>query len=1131
MNPSANPGAAAIQGFGAAGVNNLTPPTPVIHLRLAFVDPEGIVRNFPAGVPVTVLYGMELSPPGAGQANYTTTANGLLEFPAWLATPCRSCTLRFRWVNQIPYLLYEPNTSPPAAATSRYVTVATGAADPPFLSVPAASPPPSPPGSERGFSLPPSWDMIEADWYDRGGGARPFALKGAFAGNGNYTPATGRISQTATPAADIGTTAAPIDFVLDPHWLQFRFEFFDRYYGNGALNSPPTAGHGRRISTPAVWLEGFRNNAAATPADADTVSNWTIGADPLDALQCLPFILSKNNAGAALPAPNGARLGLRFRTHQTRRTFVYSQSNTVRELQHLDNSPPGNPVPGPNRLRYYDLPRLWKSKNYYTRNVPASPPADGKYFQVLSSAEILAAEFKVINTAAARPLHFSLDDIVLTDATLTQLPLAALPAAPAIGERVTIFHHKFGNRPYQATGNVAGAWANLSNEGVHKPGNAVDAAGYPYSDISMPVRYYITDYPNWTRLVLAQGNAWDTFEDRTPDVVANAVVGARAAVRWVDATTAPNGVAPVGSGAGTGSLSPRPGPTQRPYFAIQPYHEQRFIITYGGFNPQAVPVYHNEWNAAWPSTAMGIGRYDSILLRCADYEGADEVATVVRYLRLTLDFVNPSNDNSSPSIAQPNPLGGAPAPAPPVTQMVWAQSLIDNSLARWNGHDAHNDARIWASPRPASPPAAAPPFKAQVVTIFHYLPIAWSHSNIRCAHWNCTSFMGASNGDGQIRSNATIHDAGGGNDIWGRPRVNRGLAAAHEFGHGLSLPDEYDNNRGHSLFAAALNVLGSPYNLENRGMMFFNWYVRARHLWVAAEWLRRLNGLTAVNFMLSHNDTAAPGAARETNYFLPHYPAANPTRNFVSWPVSFNLGWRTGPDTTFFDSVLYILGDDKYSSTILPSRAPTGMRIDGLLVVQLRLRFDFTGIAAAPAATRDAIYTAVTAAIEPNLNFARFAQFSPSNVSPPAGPSFNNCLLHFRACFNTIGLTVPVGGPNPNSPAANDAGAPHHFRVVLQLAPAAPPLAAPAQVSFANNAPPTAKVLTINLPNGYLGVGYANFAADNAAIANLVWQHACTCLGLSSANAPAVGSFQTPASFVNIVRTVMDAGTPNPNIS
>jgi len=394
MNPPANPanpGAAAIQGFGAPGVNNLAPPIPVIHLRLAFVDPEGVVRSFPAGVPVTVLYGIELSAPGAGQANYTTAANGLLEFPAWLATPCRTCTLRFRWVNQIPYLLYEPNATPPAAASNRYITVATGAADPPFLSVPAASPPPSPPGSERGFSLPPSWDMIEADWYDRGGGARPFALKGAFTGNGTYTPANGRISQTATPAADIGTTAAPIDFVLDPHWLIFRFEFFDRYYGNAALSTPPTAGHGRRISTPPLWLEGFRNNVAATPAQADTVSNWTIGADPLDALQCLPFVLSKTNAAVALPAPTGAALGVRFRTHQTRRTFIYSRSDTVRELQHLDNSPPGNPVPGPDRLRYYDLPRIWKSKNYYTRNVPASPPADGKHFQVLTSAEILAA--------------------------------------------------------------------------------------------------------------------------------------------------------------------------------------------------------------------------------------------------------------------------------------------------------------------------------------------------------------------------------------------------------------------------------------------------------------------------------------------------------------------------------------------------------------------------------------------------------------------------------------------------------------------------------------------------------------------------------------------------------------------
>jgi hypothetical protein len=275
-------GAAAIQAQGSVAVNNLQPPIPMVYLRLSFIDPEGKVRAFPPNVPVTVMYGPEMSPP-AGSLAYQTRANGDLRFPAWLLTICRTFTLRFNGGGQIPYFVCESLSSPPGAQACRYATVAAGAADPPFLSVPtAASPPPSPPAEERSFSLPKDWLMIEADWYDRGGGSRAFTIKGAFSGNGQYDPATGRVSQTVTPSADIGSAGAPVEFVLDPHWKMFQFQFFDRYYGNAGLNSPPVAGHGRRISTPPIWLEGFRADANATGADADSVSNWTIGDDPKD---------------------------------------------------------------------------------------------------------------------------------------------------------------------------------------------------------------------------------------------------------------------------------------------------------------------------------------------------------------------------------------------------------------------------------------------------------------------------------------------------------------------------------------------------------------------------------------------------------------------------------------------------------------------------------------------------------------------------------------------------------------------------------------------------------------------------------------------------------------------------------
>ena len=936
-------------------------------------------------------------------------------------------------------------------------------------------------------------------------------------GNGSYDPTTGRVTQTVTPAADIGTVAAPVEFVLDPHWKMLQFQFFDRYYGNAALNSPPVTGHGRRIATPPLWLEGFRTDPNAAGASADTISNWTIGADPKDGQQCLPWILSKTNTGAALPTLTGATMGLRFRTHQALHSFIYSSSDTVREIQHLVTSPPGPLAPGPDRLRYYDLPRIWKSKKYYTRNLTGSPPADAKFFQNMTAADLAQADFKALDTSVPRQLIFSLDDIILTKANLVQLPIGAT-------QRVTLFHHKFANRsPNMPPGTT---WPNLSNEGVHKPGASVSTQGYPYSNITLTVLYYITDYADWTRLVLAQGNLFDAFAERTPDVPANDVVGARAAVRWVDATTPPNGGPPVSAVLGTaGTVSPRPGLTQRPFFAIQPYFEKRYLITYNGTNPQATAIYQNEWTTPYAAAGpMTIGRFDIAHLRCCDWDGGNEVSVVFRYLRFNVDFNTASNDNANPPVAQPNPLAALGAPA----RQAWVQGMADNCMARWNGNDAFNTARVWVLPQPTSPPG--PPLKTQIVTIFHYLQVNWAHFNIRsCAPTippvSMTSFMEAVAGDGQIRVNATVHDGTAvGNDAWGAAHVNRGLPAAHELGHGLSLPDEYENNGTDSPMYTALNVLGSPYQFESRarGLMFRNWFIRARYLWYVAEWMRTITSLSGVAFKLLHNDTGPPGAPLEVNYFVPHYPhAAFSARDFVYRPVTFNLRRRTAPNTSCFDSVLYCLGDDKYSSVVLPGLSGGGARIDGLLVVLLRMQVDFSAVggnAAFKTGVQAQFFNSATNAIEPQLNFTRFAQFQIGAANTT--PSFNKCLLHFTACYSTQGV------PGHTSAGALDTGAPHHLRIVLARAA----VANPTLNTWTQNAPPAANILRIDVPNdfntnaGALG-GYIN------ACAALTFQYACITLGLNSAAPPAAGSFQTPASYIPIVQTVMDATAPAPAVT
>jgi hypothetical protein len=320
--------------------------------------------------------------------------------------------------------------------------------------------------------------------------------------------------------------------------------------------------------------------------------------------------------------------------------------------------------------------------------------------------------------------------------------------------------------------------------------------------------------------------------------------------------------------AGTGVLSPRPAVTQNTFFALQPFYEQRFLVSYKAGNPQSPPLKHNEWTAAWPNNAMSIGRVDLAHLRCCDCDGTNEISVLMRYVRLAVDFQNPADNGSA------NPMAARPL----VFRNAWVKDFIDNATARWNGNDAQNDARTWIVPRPASP--APPPLRTNIVTLFQYLKLAWAHFNVRTGDPGdptasppraaIVSNMNGYSGKGQLRVNATIHDGvAGGNDAWGIPQTKRGLASAHELGHCGSLPDEYENNGKDSPMYLSLNILGSPYKLErleNQALMFYNWFIRARYLWHAAEWMRLLTGLGAVNFKLEHKDSAAPGPVEDDFY-------------------------------------------------------------------------------------------------------------------------------------------------------------------------------------------------------------------------------------------------------------------------
>ena len=1047
-----------------------------VFLKLSYKDPEDNERIIPQTFPATVDYKGDTQREAVG-------ADGKLYFLADSTKP--NFTLAF-------------NTSNKLIAAS-----------------PASSPPQTPDRLEndsnlddlykkqyRFFKLPAAWTLKTSDWT-----VNPAT---------NYDSGQYRFNMPPF-GTDIGAAGNEVKLVLDPHWMYTRFEFFDRYFG------PDAASHkGKRISLPAIKLMGFRNDpgGVSPPASADAFSNWTIGADAQNMVQCLPWIQQRNAGGAALPVLD-ANMLLRFDTDNAKKTFVYSKTAAVREIQDLSSTVPDDMkklAPGPERLKYYDLPKKWLSKKYYTRGLAASPPGDAKFFDTLSSGEISNAYDRT------KPLIFSLDDLILTKDDLSQITLGGT-------QRLAIVHHAFANT--RNGGSPPKIIPDLSSEGIYKASSGeaeVDEEGYPYSKVTLDRRYYVTDYPDWTRLVIAQGNLFDVFDERT---TANDVVGARAAVRWVDATTPPYGK-PAGQALARQGVVLKPSADEKATFAFQPFYWQRYLTSYGGGSPELGPKYHNEWTTKYGSENDQIGRLDIALFRCSDHRNGQEIAKLLRFNRLRFDFTG----------------GPLVAPSPPMTPKAWVDQMITNVTKRWNGKDACNRDACWIVPRPTSPPDASPPIRIHTRNLFQYLKKDWAHFELKTLDPAGRSSIGEWNGTGQLRVNCTVQDDGAyaPADVWGAALTGRGMAAAHEMGHCGSLPDDYVNNN-----YANLCLLGAPYVQESedfntvtkaaprgKALMQGNWWIRARYFWHAAEWLRLLPALKTVDMKIEHGT--------ENDFYIPHYPHDSPPatsrlRNFINWPVTFSIrrGVAAG---ALFDATLWLLGKDKYVTDILPGKrvAPVGSPppsppgtgvVDGIMVVMLRVQLDFTN---APGNKYRKYWdmfkpleTRLNALLEPALNFQRCANFQ-VKAGARAQPCFSKCLIHFMPCLAETGIDpgwdVNIGNATP------------HLRVNVSSV-------AGADLWSPNLSPPgTTKVLTLKLDTTFgsplaavtWAVNTAGNLAQTAAKTNIInalatkiYEKCLATLGLSHLDA-AVNSYKKYPPYKDIVKAGIDAGAPEPQI-
>ncbi len=795
------------------------------------------------------------------------------------------------------------------------------------------------------FKPPAQWTLKQSDWS-------AVSAPHYDATNFVFNLPAGRFGAT------LGSSGAPEGLKLDPHWTYARIEFFDRYFGHSDHNH-------KRINIPVTLLDGWRT--APPAANPDTRSHWTIRDEQLEkAVHAIPWILQfKDDRSADAKPDKDIQLGLQTGAG----SFVVSDSAAARKVDAVTDA--NKLKPSADRLKLYDLPVKWKSQNYYTRFSDGT----GEFFDKAATFEDKIKS----SSSADTPLIFSLDDIVLTDASNQPLAVQAT-------DRVAVFYHKFVN---------AAEAGKTSDIGLYQfdDGNQTSY----YSKIDLKGKNYISDYPNWTRLVVAQENMFDAFSERTPDGAT--VIGARAAARWVDS---PGSGPPAGP---PGVINPpanmaRGNRVDKPFFSIQPFFEERW----------------NQPNVKFSgpgATQQGFGRYDMALLRCCDHDGDTELLANLHYFRFMLRF-NPATPPAPPAPTVSPYHPPTPAATIQTNQAQYLEGISKNIIARWNGNDVQNSSRVELLPQ-----QAADKVKGQALLFIQ--PVA---SNTR-AHFtldivrpgagkmNGRDWMFAPNGTGELGEKSISME---------QEHSQNSYTAAHKTGHGDSYPDEYNerwNAFSYQELSYQCNTPGDPFELDDKlitngatvattvkdnGMMIGNVNVRNRYFWHCAEFCRVA---TNIPFKVKYTDPSATYDDYKLPPFAGNAPGA-PHQSYVWWPINQSIDQTQGA-RGMYDSLLYALGKDRYSQDIL-----AGGPFDGMLVLMVKIEYTIF--------TNNAIWIAQ---ILPKISLVIRQQFNNKwyatgtvNQGTAQEWTFQKCLILFSPRFlvsnnnggaNYNGLRASVG--------------------------------------------------------------------------------------------------------------------------
>ncbi len=205
-----------------------------------------------------------------------------------------------------------------------------------------------------------------------------------------------------------------------------------------------------------------------------------------------------------------SRTDLQF-TFETANKWIYSADSSTDPVIVEKTPAEIAAMPFIERIKYYDLPTGWSSRNYWTR-YDGNMNTGGIFREVMENTK----QYKPFGgnvTSSNAPMIFSLDDIVLCANNRSQVIRdqnsagASFPAANPLNNnsRYTLFHLDYSTNESYGSENK-----NLRKLKIHNPD-----PNLPQTTNTQFTRNHITDVPGNARLVYFCNGFYDVFDKRT----------------------------------------------------------------------------------------------------------------------------------------------------------------------------------------------------------------------------------------------------------------------------------------------------------------------------------------------------------------------------------------------------------------------------------------------------------------------------------------------------------------------------------------------------------------------------------------------------------------------------------------